>query len=369
MQIVDNYRQLALDDTPMIDVRAPVEFVKGAILSAINLPLMDDAERHKVGICYKEQGQQAAIELGHQLVSGLTRDNRVAAWCDYFDANPNTHIYCFRGGLRSKTSQRWIVESGRDIPLIKGGYKAFRQYLLQQTESLVGQWPLHIIGGKTGCGKTEVLAAMNNILDLEGLANHRGSSFGKKVTPQPSQINFENQLAKRLLQLQQNGVGALILEDESRIIGRCALPLVLKEKMLRSPVYMLEDDFESRVARILDDYVIQMDQQFTASYGEEDGQTKLEDYLTKALNGIRRRLGPQRHTQLQEVLQDALRHHQSSNDYSRHEDWIRVLLNEYYDPLYDYQISKKQDRIVYRGTAEELLSLMKEKQNQWTNSN
>ncbi len=361
MNIVDNFKEIVLQDTPMIDVRAPIEFDKGTILGAKNLTLMDDEERRLVGICYKEKGQQQAITLGHKLVCGDVKAQRVEAWCNYFDENPNTHIFCFRGGLRSKTSQQWITDTGRDIPLIKGGYKAFRQYLMSETENIIEQLPIHIISGKTGCGKTELLDVMDDILDLEGLANHRGSAFGKNISPQPSQINFENQIGKRLLQLQDSEQSHLILEDESRTIGRCALPECLRQKMLRSNVYLLEDDFDNRVERILQDYVINMRLQYQQNFGEEAGFNRFGEYLVTAFNGIKRRLGSQRHTELLKVLQQALSQQQSQNDHSGHMHWISVLLTDYYDPIYEYQLDKKQDRIVFRGNKKDLFELFKEK--------
>ena len=360
MNIVDNFRDIALRDTPMIDVRAPIEFDKGTILNAHSLPLMNDEERRLVGICYKEKGQQQAITLGHELVCGDKNSQLIESWCNYFDQNPNTHIFCFRGGLRSKTSQQWISDTGRDIPLIEGGYKAFRQYLMNATENIVKQLPLHIVSGKTGCGKTELLDAMDDILDLEGLANHRGSAFGKNISPQPSQINFENQISKRLLQLQDRQQTSLTLEDESRTIGRCALPECLRQKMLLSDVYMLEDDFDNRVGRILQDYVINMRLQYQHNFGEEEGFKRFGEYLVTAFNGIKRRLGSQRHTQLLKVLQQALSQQQSQNDHSGHIDWISVLLTDYYDPIYEYQLNKKQDRIVFKGNKNDLFDVFKE---------
>jgi tRNA 2-selenouridine synthase len=345
----------------MIYVRSPIEFNKGNILGAFSLPLMDDEQRQKVGICYKEQGQQAAIKLGHELVSGDIKDRTIAAWCDYFDNNKNTHIFCFRGGLRSKTSQQWIAQTGRDIPLIKGGYKAFRQYLMQASETLINKLPLHIIAGKTGSGKTELLDTLNNIVDLEGLANHRGSAFGKQLSSQPTQINFENKLAKRLLQLEHKQINNLIVEDESRTIGKCALPQFLRQKMLCSPVYLLEDEFESRAQRILNDYVISMTQQYQAQYGIEQGFEHFGEYLKAAFDGIRKRLGSQRHAELLTMLNQALAHQRSQNNVNGHLCWIEVLLKEYYDPIYQYQLTKKQQRIIYRGNKEQLLELIQDK--------
>ena len=120
----DDYRALFLADAPMMDMRAPTEFSKGAFPSAASLPLMTDEERAQVGTCYKQQGQQAAIELGHRIVSGDIRDQRLAAWRDFAHNHPHGYLYCFRGGLRSQTVQQWLRDAGIDYPLIRGGYKA-----------------------------------------------------------------------------------------------------------------------------------------------------------------------------------------------------------------------------------------------------
>lgn len=105
MKDTQDYKQLFLNDTPLIDTRAPIEFAKGAVPNATNMPLMTDEERTKVGTCYKHQGQQTAINLGHKLVSGAVKEERVQAWIKFAQQNPQGFIYCFRGGLRSKISQ------------------------------------------------------------------------------------------------------------------------------------------------------------------------------------------------------------------------------------------------------------------------
>ena len=183
-----DFRALFLDGVPMMDTRAPVEFTKGAFPGVVNLPLMTDLERQKVGTCYKQHGQDAAIKLGHQLVGGETKAHRVAAWAAFARANPHGYLYCFRGGLRSQIVQQWLHEAGIDYPRITGGYKAMRTFLLDTLEEAVAQCRFVVVGGMTGTGKTDVLAQLPDALDLEGHANHRGSSFGKRATGQPAQI-------------------------------------------------------------------------------------------------------------------------------------------------------------------------------------
>ena len=164
-----NYRDLFLNDIPMMDARAPVEFGKGAFPGVLNLPLMNDVERQKVGTSYKQQGQEAAIKLGHQLVSGELKAERIAAWAAFAKAHPDGYLYCFRGGLRSQITQQWLKdEAGIEYPRVIGGYKAMRTFLLETTEQAVAQCDFVIVGGLTGTGKTEVLAQLANSLDLEG---------------------------------------------------------------------------------------------------------------------------------------------------------------------------------------------------------
>ena len=182
----EDYRALFLSDAPMMDMRAPLEFNKGAFPAASSLPLMSDDERAQVGTCYKREGQQAAIELGHRLVSGDTKVQRLAQWCEFARQYPQGYLYCFRGGLRSQTVQQWLHEAGIDYPLVRGGYKAMRRFLIDELELSTTKGEFVLVGGKTGTGKTRVIWDIPRSVDLEGLANHRGSTFGQMPQPQPN---------------------------------------------------------------------------------------------------------------------------------------------------------------------------------------
>jgi len=132
-----DYLSVLLLDTPLLDVRAPVEFAQGAFPGVTNIPLMNDEERHRVGLQYKQKGQDSAIELGHELVSGEIKQSRVAQWVEFARANPQGYLYCFRGGLRSRISQQWLAEAGIQYPRIIGGYKAMRSFLLESLEKIL----------------------------------------------------------------------------------------------------------------------------------------------------------------------------------------------------------------------------------------
>ncbi|GGM26827.1 tRNA 2-selenouridine(34) synthase MnmH [Pseudomonas asuensis] len=355
-----DYRSLFLSGAPLMDVRAPVEYSKGAFPCAVNRPLMDDVERQKVGTCYKLKGQQAALELGHSLVSGRIKEARIQAWADFARNNPEGYLYCFRGGLRSQIAQQWLLsEAGIAYPRVAGGYKALRTFLMESLLQAVEECRFVLVGGMTGTGKTEVIAQLDDSVDLEGHANHRGSSFGKRATLQPSQIDFENSLAIDLLKRRANGQGRFVLEDESRLIGRCSLPFELHQAMQHFPMVWLEDTLEGRVERILKDYVVDLAAEFSREHGQDNGFSLFAEQLRKSLSNIAKRLGGERYQRLDEIMGEALAVQLSSGDVGQHREWIRALLAEYYDPMYAYQRENKSGRILFAGNQQEVVTYLK----------
>lgn len=349
----EDFRRLFLEDIPLLDVRAPVEFAQGAFPTAHNEPLMNDRERHLVGIRYKEAGQDSAVDLGHQLVGGAVKAERVARWHAFAQANPQGYLYCFRGGLRSRIAQSWIAEAGIQYPLVIGGYKALRRFLIDSLEAEIDRQPLVLVSGRTGSGKTRLLRNLPKFIDLEGLARHRGSSFGQTLSPQPSQIDFENALSVALLKLSSQP-GSLFLEDESRLVGRCALPQSLREKMARAPMMVLERTLDERVQVILEDYVIDMVAGYQARDGEQAGFAQFREYLRSSLARLRRRLGGERLQRLDDMMVAALDTQEATGELEGHRAWIREMLTGYYDPMYDYQLSRREGTVLQRGDLEHL---------------
>ncbi|WP_222711489.1 tRNA 2-selenouridine(34) synthase MnmH [Parahaliea aestuarii] len=361
MADTQDYAALFLRDTPMFDTRAPQEYRKGSFPFVASLPLMTDAERARVGTCYKREGQQAAIELGHRLVSGNTKKDRLQQWLDFARAHPDGYLFCWRGGLRSQTVQQWLREAGVDYPRVIGGYKAMRRFLIDTTEQVVTSHPLCVIAGRTGCAKTDLLNARPNSIDLEALAHHRGSTFGRRPAGQPSQIDFENRLGIALLRANHAFAGRpLLLEDESLLIGRCALPTALRQTMATAPRVMVERPLEERVEHSFRNYILHKLDEWQAAQGEEQGFLSFAGDLRQSLARIHRRLGGQRYQALSAQLEAALVAHQRG-DNSGHRAWIRVLLRDYYDPMYDYQLRQQRHEVLMRGApaavAEYLASL------------
>ncbi len=357
-----DYRDLFLNDRAMMDTRAPVEFLKGAFPGVTNLPLMTDIERQKIGTCYKQHGQQAAIELGHQLVSGRTKAERIEAWATFARANPDGYLYCFRGGLRSQIVQQWLKsEAGIDYPRVVGGYKAMRTFLLETTEQAVAECDFVLVGGMTGTGKTEVLAQLGNAVDLEAHANHRGSSFGKRASAQPAQIDFENVLAIDLLKRRAAGQQQFVLEDEARLIGRCSLPLPLYQGMQHYPLVWLEDSLGDRVERILQAYVVELCAEFVAVKGAEAGFAAFAARLRESLANITRRLGGERYQRLAAIMDQALEEQARDGQVDTHRGWIEALLVEYYDPMYVFQRESKAARIEFAGEQQAVVEYLRQR--------
>ncbi len=328
---------LLSEEKPSIDLRAPAEFLVGAIPGAINLPILNDDERARIGTTYKHAGPDAARALGYKLVSGGVRSERIKAWSAVLEKDSSTPIYCWRGGERSKIACQWLTEAGFTPHRIEGGYKAIRHACLSALDRLANNaenwW---VLAGRTGSGKTEVLHKVHSAVDLEGLAAHRGSAFGSFDHPQPTPASFENALACKLLHRQNPTVP---LEDESRTIGRLAIPEAVHQRMQRSPLVLLEQSFDVRVANIRREYV---DERVTA-----DNADAVYATYADALKRIRKRLGGERQS---EVLA-SLEHGFANGDHDR---WIAQLLEWYYDPMYDYQLSKKMVRVRFKGGADDV---------------
>jgi tRNA 2-selenouridine synthase len=350
----EEFAELLLRGSRFIDVRAPVEFAKGSIPGAVNLPLLTTEERERVGICYKQHGQQAAIALGHALVNGLVKEARVARWCEFLRRHPDTHLFCWRGGLRSRTAAQWMAEAGCPIRVVQGGYKELRHRLLQEIAAASFTEPMVIVGGRTGSAKTDLITRLEGGIDLEAAARHRGSSFGRRAVDPPAQINFENDVALALLRRRMTDPGGTIfLEDEGRLIGAATLPIDLHAAMKRSPLAVVEMPLEFRVGQILHQYIcVNLD-----DYLAQDaagGFDNFATHLTQSLARIQRRLGPERFALASVLLHEALIAHRERNEIDAHRAWIELLLREYYDPMYDYQLGKSAQRIAFRGSWQEV---------------
>ncbi len=238
---------------PVIDVRTPSEFRSGHIPGAVNIPLFSDEERARVGTLYKQVSPDKAYEAGYDFV---------APKLEYFVAasrkvaiNNTVAVYCWRGGMRSRSFAEHIEKKGVEkVLVIEGGYKAFRQYAL---ESFQEPKQLLVIGGYTGSGKTRILKELESngeqVIDLEGIAHHKGSAFGSiGQKEQPSNEHFTNLLFWEWIKLDTGK--RVWVEDESIHIGRVFIPEVLFQRMRNALVFFLDIPREVRAHLLVEEY-------------------------------------------------------------------------------------------------------------------
>ena len=317
---------------PLLDVRSPKEYLQGHMPRAIGLPLLNDDERHEVGLTYKNKGRDEAVSLGYRLVGHKFIEYIEAARALAVDGK--VCLYCWRGGIRSNTMAWLLSSAGMEVYLLEGGYKEYRRWCLSQFEH---RWPLMVLSGKTGAGKTEILHELRNrgeaILDLEALASHRGSAFGGLgLAAQPTQETFENEMAWELGEFHQ--ATRVWIENESRFIGRVRIPDTFFEQSNRAALVSIDRDIQSRAERILVDY------------GRFD-----KELLEEKTRGITKRMGGDR----VKVSVDALQ----AGDMM---GWVLPLL-DYYDRNYEHAVQTrkgKYERIleVHNQSAAEVADIL-----------
>lgn len=304
--------------SPIVDVRSPGEFKRGHVPGAQNLPLFTDEERTIVGTLYKRVGRDAALLEGLRLVGPklalLVEDaQRIAP-------NGRIRVYCWRGGERSG-SVGWLLDKAgfAEVHTLQRGYKAFRTHVRTAFD---GPFLLNVLGGFTGTGKTEALHRLatlgQQIIDLEALACHRGSSFGALGEgPQPTTEHFENLLwdVLRRLDVQR----PIWVEDESAMIGRISIPKPFFERMRTATLYFAEVPLEQRVARLVNEY----------------GHFSSE-HLAEAIRRIAKRIGPQHCKAALAALSESDLH-----------QVVRIMLR-YYDKSYLHGTSQRAPERVFR---------------------
>ena len=305
---------LKLDKPIFIDMRSPSEFANGAIPGAVNLPLLDDVERSEVGTIYRLTGPEAAKRQGLALVSaklpGLVDGIR-----EHYRSGRTVVVYCWRGGMRSKSVVGILEIMGIPAYQLSGGYKGYRRYVLDSLDSFVVTPPVFTLCGSTGVGKTTLLTLLADrgapVIDLERLANHRGSVFGSVGLGQPATAQtFDAHILQELNRL--NDAPYIIVECESKRIGNVYLPEALFSAMNRGPKILAHADVETRVTRLIDEYV--------DLYNRRHGE------IHASLLALRKRLGGAR-TQALVAAFDA----------GEVREVVRTLLVDYYDPLYGYE--------------------------------
>jgi tRNA 2-selenouridine synthase len=309
-------------ERPVLDVRSPGEYAQGHIPGALNLPLFSDEERAQVGTLYRQQGAEPAFLLGLRLVGPKLEDfvrtvRRIAP-------HRRVALHCWRGGQRSQ-SMAWLFrQAGFEVSVLEGGYKRYRQHVLEGFERR--QLRLIVIGGKTGAGKTRVLRALQRmgeqVLDLEALAHHKGSSFGSiGEAPQPTTEQFENDLFDALERFDLHR--RIWVENESRSIGRIYLPMGFWSQKQIAPLLNIEIPHEHRIQNLIDDYA-----------------SAPPDELRAAFVRLEKRLGGLRLKTALEALQ--------RQDFAT----AAEMALAYYDKTYRYELENSRASVVTTLTFE-----------------
>jgi tRNA 2-selenouridine synthase len=322
---------------PVVDVRSEKEFEEGHISGAINIPILNNAERIAVGTDYKKKGQLEAIKTGFRLVGPRIID--LVNEAEKIAVNNEMIVHCWRGGMRSGNFCHFVGMARLRTHQLKGGYKAYRKSAL---ESFKSPFKFFVIGGSTGSGKSDVLRALaekgEQIIDLEKLASHKGSVFGGlMMPPQPTTEQFQNNLFEEILKLDLNK--RIWIEDESIAVGKIFLPEGLWKKMSISPVIEMKVEKDIRIKRLV------------GEYGPAD-----KGQFLSGIEKITKKLGGQHfNSAKQTLLQGAIA------------STIEILLT-YYDKAYATGMLKKQDRVLHRmiwdgqnvsAFADELLEAVK----------
>jgi len=317
---IEDFLKLA-EQFPVLDVRSPGEYNHAHIPGAHSLPLFSDEERKVVGTTYKQVSREQAIKVGLDYFGVKMRAvvetaENIAAGTDG-KVGKTLLVHCWRGGMRS-SAIAWLLDLyGFKIYTLVGGYKAYRRWVLTQ---FAKPWKFNILGGYTGSGKTYVIHKLiergNRVVDLEGIARHKGSAFGNTYGGQPTQEMFENLLAQALsIQGSLAGAGEPIwLEDESQRIGLVNLPAPLWATIRQSPVYFIKIPFEERLKHIVEEY----------------GPLP-EEFLLNAIERITKRLGGLDAKNAAIYIRER-----------KFEDAFRILL-KYYDRLYEKGLHNRVD--------------------------
>lgn len=352
--------------TCLLDLRSEVEVLSGSLPNAINLPILTSTERELVGTTYARHGSSAAYELGLELVSGQVREQRIQQWADALASHNIKAVYCWRGGLRSSIAQEWLLEKGITVKRLPGGFKQLRNFLREELALICNTREIVSVWGMTGCAKTSALsphAERIGFVDLEAIAQHRGSAFGCVYDSQPAQVTFENELTVAAIRVPQTR--PIIFEAESKLIGRCALPETLLQAILSSKRIIVEDSLENRVDRIIEEYIIFLLKRFRTNdldltdRAENVSHKQLEEFLLKCLTRIHKKLGGERTAQLGKLIVEACHAQAKSGDAAAHRPWITLLLQEYYDPQYEYYSKLHNPHTVMtRCLPTELLSVI-----------
>ncbi|MDF2660274.1 MAG: tRNA 2-selenouridine synthase [Paenibacillus sp.] len=318
----------------LVDVRSPQEYEDSTIPGSLNIPFFDDQERAEIGTLYKQVSIQAAKDRGLEIISA-----KLPGFIREFAAIPGRKaVFCWRGGMRSRTTATLLSLMDIRVYRLSGGYRAFRRWVVETLESYEFTQKAVVLNGNTGCAKTAILRQLEEegypVIDLERMAGHRGSIFGQIGVKPNNQKTFEALLALRLEQLKSSPY--VLMEAESKRIGKVCLPPFLAEAKDRGRQLVLELPPEARVRYIVSEYEPHLH----------------KDEVLDAFRHIKRRI----HTPDAAEIERSIRE-------DRFSDAVALLLTAYYDPRYEHAgagLLPEQKTHIRAATFEEAYRRVKE---------
>jgi tRNA 2-selenouridine synthase len=317
----------------LIDVRSPSEYKDATIPGSLNIPIFDDAERAEIGTLYKQVSVQSAKDKGLEIVSA-----KLPAFIKKFEQieGPKT-VFCWRGGMRSKTTATVLSLMGIRVYRLSGGIRDYRKWVVETLDHFEFQPKAYVINGNTGSGKTIILRSLKEqgfpVLDFEAMANHRGSVFGEIGMESNNQKIFDSLLLQDLMQL--NDSPFMLFEAESKRIGKAVLPKFVVDAKDTAVQLFLEVPMEERVRQILDDY----------------RPLEHKEACIKAFKLIKARI----HTPIAKEIEA----HLHADEFA---EAVKLLLEHYYDPRYEHAGRNSEDnRIIFKvQTIEEAIESIKD---------
>jgi tRNA 2-selenouridine synthase len=304
---IDELLDLDRNKFTLVDVRSPSEYEEMTIPGSINIPVFNDEERAEVGTLYKQVNPEIAKQRGLEIFAA-----KLPEFIKTFRQTEGEKVvFCWRGGMRSKTAATMLDLMGIKAIRLQGGVRTYRQWVLERLEGLDLKGKVFVLNGGTGTGKTTILHRLREkglpVLDLEGMAGHRGSVFGHIGTSPNNQKKFDSLLVQEVLSLQDSPF--VLFEAESKRIGKVMVPDYLLRKKEQGTHIILKMPMEQRVKHILEEYKL---------------QEHHEEFLA-AFERIRKHI----HTPIAAEIQEYI----DANDYK---NALPLLLEYYYDPKYKH---------------------------------
>lgn len=335
MKTISVENALKLENTIFIDVRTESEHSEDHILNAFSMPLFKDNEHNEVGTIYKMQGKHEAIQKGFDYVSYKLKDMYMQAM-SLANEYDNIVIYCARGGMRSGSVVNLFSSLGINVYQLEGGYKSYRNYVLNYLRTIMDTKNFIVVHGLTGVGKTDLLNILEekkiDNIDLEGIAKNSGSTFGFITFDEkpPSQKKFETKIFEDLF---FSDTDYIFIESESKRVGHVLVPNEIYDAIVRDGYHLLlECSVENRVKRLCRDYV----------YGKDEENLEV---LKNCIMKFKKRIGNDKVNEYIELL-----------DTGKYEELVEKYLVEYYDPLYNHSVQKyKYNKVINFDNVDEAI--------------